>query len=195
MPQTDFFADYQDKDWLVQIIYSLGFKMAPDLNYESPALTYLKDWDAFQSFPSETLFYLVHEDEVRSPLETYCIPSGWRAGKHVIVQRHGGPALTFSVYNAREECGQRILGSGHISYYATYKNTLTGEHEKISPALRSHYRNIVKYIRACGRVFEDRCMDGGVRQYWILPHALEAIRNGARLGDGFDEVFARSEQR
>jgi hypothetical protein len=81
------------------------------------------------------------------------------------------------------------LGAGSIGYYATYKNTLTGEYEKIPALLRSKYRAIVRHIKKRGLLLEQECIGGGTREFWILPGAEKALKKGAKLG-GFDGAAA-----
>jgi hypothetical protein len=184
VPEIDFFAECEDEYGIVRRLFDRGFQLVPDLTYDTPVVLEAHDWDAYCSLrPGATHFFLMSDDTTRSPLVTYQIPgSGWNAGKYAIRQRHGGPSLSMSLYQPYDQDGIQWLPTCSISFYATYRNSFTGEDEKTPESLKMKYRDIAKYIRTNAKLVEQACIDGGTRKYWIMGHAQAAIRNGARLG-------------
>jgi hypothetical protein len=184
MPQTDFFAAPKDVDQLILMIFKLDFYIVPDLTYDSPHVTCIHDFDHFEQVRNQTpLFYLVARAYMSSPLAVNRIEgSGWRAGKYCLSQREGGPSLTFYACPPSIENGCQMVGSGFISYYATYGNTISGQYEKVPRPLVSRYRMIVKAIKDQAHLVEFDCLGPIDRKYWILPEAWTTLRNGGRLG-------------
>ena len=68
------------------------------------------------------------------------------------------------------------LSASWISYYPWYLDSLTGERKKMSRVLVEIYSASAKAIRAKGRRIKP-----GKREYWLLKHAEEFVRDGAKL--------------
>lgn len=192
MPQIDYFAEAADEKALVEIFLNEGFQIIPDLNYDAPGkVMSISDWAGYERVRLETtLFFLFSERTCLSPLETHQVSgTGWRAGKYVVTQRVGGPTLKFLCYRPFERNGRLWIPSGFVSYYATHKNTITGNLERIVPELRLKYHSISKFVRQRARLIEQPCVGGGVRKYWIMKAAQEALKGGACLGvDGLESI-------
>jgi hypothetical protein len=186
MPATDFFAEDEDLEGVLEQSLEMGFRLVPNLTYETPEPVECHDWDSFQYLRSQAkLFFLLHDETNLSPLSIFQIKgSGWNAGKYAIEQKQGGPSLKLSCYPAYEKDNLRWLPTSFISYYAVYRNTLTGEYEKIPKKLRDMYHEIAKYIKQHSELIEREATIGvGILKYWLMEHARESVKNGTRLGE------------
>jgi hypothetical protein len=185
MPEIDFFAEREDEQEMICHFFELGFLLVPELDYESSELMFISDQHSYDNIRSQTnSFFLLHNDCKVSPLITFKIGgSGWNAGKYAIHQRQGGPALHFVSYVPFEKGGIRWLRQGLVSCYATYKNSLTGVYEKIPSLMKSKYKQIADHIKRDGHLMESECLGTSLtRKFYILPHAYQALKKGARLG-------------
>ena len=134
MPQTDFFAADDDEMRLLEFIFQNRLRIIPDLRYESSSVTFIENWHQYQKVRLETqLFYVVSNEEVLSPLGTARVPG---TDKYCVVQRNGGPALTFLCYQPYEKDGAKWILASMVSYYVSYKNTSSGEFERTPTRLR-----------------------------------------------------------
>lgn len=192
MPDVEFYAETQDDEELVRFYLELGFIIVPDITYETPCPMIIKDWTGYETLRAFSgLFFLLDSECQISPLKLFQIGgANWNTGKYAIYQRQGGPALKYVRTPPHERDGIRRICSGLLSYYPTYKNTLTGHYEKVPQTLRNKYRRIAKRIRQISHPVEFECIGGGVRQFRILPHALKALELGAKLAGTIFNGFA-----
>jgi hypothetical protein len=183
MPETEFYAEREDEGRLARLFFELGFYLVPDLTYETSDVAALGNVDSYDRVRLETtLFFALHNEFVHSPLKTFQIGgSGWNAGKYAIHQRQGGPSLSFLCFRPYQKNAIKWLPSGSVGYYATYKNTLTNEYEKIPSGLRGKYHQIRAYILNEGHLIEFENLDSKCRRFWIMPHAFHALKAGSRL--------------
>lgn len=183
MPQTEFYAEKGDEEKLVHGFLRLGFAIVPSLTYDTQELIYLRDFEGYEQIrPRASLFFAVHKEWMLSPLLTYRIGgTGWNAGKYAIYQRQGGPSLSFLCLRPYEKDGGHWLPSGNILCYPTYRNTVTGEHEKIPSALRAKYHEMRKLVMEGSHMVEYECLGGGSRRFYLMPRAHDAVASGARL--------------
>lgn len=96
--------------------------------------------------------------------------------KYYIVQRNGGPTIDLFQTGLVEVEGKPALGSGSISYYPTFWNTLTEENQKPPKALAKFYRHIVSRIKA-----NSTKLVRGERVYCIGPGAQKLVEQGLEL--------------
>lgn len=172
MPHTDFFAEPQDTDNLVRSALGSGLRIVPDFAYQTPDPLFISAWAEFDRVRSHHHFYLVCDDCVRSPFSFTHV----RFPDYRIIPRHGGPALSLLFYPPYDRDGIRLIPDGFLSYYATYRNTVTKEQETIPACLRAKYRALANGIKRASHPA------GVKRKYWVMPHAYEAIKAGSQLG-------------
>jgi hypothetical protein len=184
MPQIDFFVEPNDENVLVRLFFQLGFTIVPDICYDEPTLIYVTNLATYEKFRSLAhSFFLWTEECAASPLIMFqVVGTGWNAGKFSIHKRQGGPTLHFVCHPSTMRDGVHIVPAGLVSYYGTYKNTTTSEFEKVPAILRSKYRAIAERIRLGSRKVTFECVEGGIRTYWIMPEALQAVKAGGELG-------------
>jgi len=157
--------------------------MVPNVTSDTPDIRYLRDRKAYDRVRTQAVsYFLLHDDCNSSPLVMFQIGgSGWNAGKYVLHQRQGGPVLHFVRSAPETRDGILWLPSSLVSYYPTYKNTLTGRSERAPQLLRSTYAKIASTIKKQGHVVQFERVNGNWTHNWILPSAYDALRQGARL--------------
>ena len=175
MPQTDFFLECDDAERVVQYIFSRGGRLVPDFNDQATP-TVIHDVVTFKQFGEQRLFFIQFDAYTRCPLELHRIEGGYYEGKYSVTQRWGGPTIDLYLPPPGVKDGVRWLRDGGISYYATYRNTVSGCDERVPEELRRIYRDIVKEIKAGARPVE-----GKHRKYWIGPAAYRSLRAGSKL--------------
>lgn len=183
MPETEFFANAQDEEAIVARLFELEFTLIPDIAHATTEMTFIREFHAYVGARSRTsLFFAINRNIIRSPLNVIQIPgSGWNGGKYAIRQREGGPSLFFTCFRNADRKQVLEIGAGSIGYYATYKNTANSKQERPPSNLIVLYRNIRGLIQEQGHLIRFEGIRSSLRDYWILPQALESLRNGATL--------------
>ena len=178
MPQTDFLGMPEDEERIIRHAFAQGMEIVPDLSYASRDIIVISEWEPYRQFRNQTtLFFLFSADTLLSPFQTGELKDH---EQYYIMQRFGGPYVMFSYYSPYEKAGITIIPGGSISHYATYYDSLTGEHVKPSAEFKKLYRSIDSEIRLGASRAECPCIEGGTRDYWLTPKAREAIESGAK---------------
>lgn len=181
MPQCDFFLSEADEDRVVWWILSSGAWIAPDLDYSQPKHDVVRTADAYWNVRNQTnLFFILHESFYRCPLELRVHSSGPKAGRFFLMQRNGGPALSFFCPRVYEKGESKCLPAGMLAYYPTYRNTARAENEKTP-------KELVRYFREVTAVIQDEADQRtvGSRIYWIGKDAKTRFRDKS-LRPGMD---------
>jgi hypothetical protein len=151
VPDTTFLFVDSEMDVLLDKILSMEFALIPDLRYLTPEPLLCRDRPSVMRFaPAQYSWHLVRDDFSSTPLEWIHLDRGPDKGKYWIWPRDGGPMidLDWSGAHTSKEEGFRFVRQGHVSYYATTRNTVTGEQERAPRAQRDAYKELAAFIRS-----------------------------------------------
>jgi len=180
MPQTDFFAMPEDEERLIRFAFDMGMEAVPDIRYDDHTIVVISKWEAFCKFRHQTqLFFLFSNDTLQSQFQTVEIDG---TGEYVIAQKYGGPYIFFLNYSPIKKDDKFEIPGGMISYYPTYYDSLTGNPEKPSGEFKRLFKSLNDEIKRNAKLIQEKCFDGGMRNYWVTENTEESIRNGAELG-------------
>lgn len=174
MPQCDFFVTGKDEARVVDWILSCDGCLVPSLDYDTPQYEEVRSSKEYLNARERTnLFFILHPSFYECALAIKRHSSGPKAGKYFLIQRVGGPALSWFVPRIYEK-GGIILPAGMVAYDPTYRKVVHGENQKVPKSISSFYLDLLKVLKegAVPRKLE-------LRTYWIARDALEAFRDGS----------------
>lgn len=177
MPQLDFFLTQDDELEVVDWILSRSAWLIPDRDFATSSCEEVRARDAFLRIKGKArLFFILHDSYYRIPLELRRYGSGPKQGEYFIVQRSGGPALSFLCLPPFVRDGEQYLPPGMIAYYKTYWNPDRGLNESTPPELVVFYDQLSRVIRQNGQPVRM-----GPRTLWVGKHARAERAAGMKL--------------
>ena len=129
MPEVSIFFDREDERRLVTRILSLGARFVPDLNYDAPQYSDIRDLASYTIARRDARhFFVLFDCYDECPFEMCVISGGYYGGKFAIRQRVGGPAIDIAGCVQYVKEGVAWISGGSYGYFTTYRNTVTGEY-------------------------------------------------------------------
>lgn len=175
MPQCYFFVTQEDEARIVDWILGDDGWLVPGLDYDTPKYEEIRSTEKYLDARQKTnLFFVLHPSFYECALALVAHSSGPKVGKHFLMQRVGGPALSWFVPRIYEKENLKVLPAGMVAYYPTYRKAIPGEIQEVPKETGSFYRDLLRVLKlgASPRKVE-------LRTYWVARNAEEAFREGS----------------
>ena len=149
MSEYRFYGSMEDRGKILEGLFSLGFRVIPNLNYQDHTPTEFRDMNAglAQAMSVNKLLY-VSGPFTKHPPALSLIESGPFKGTHVIeaTLKRGGPILSLSLPSCTTERGRIKLGPGSLFHPREYWIEDGTKLVPPSQELREGYRRLKKVI-------------------------------------------------
>lgn len=176
MPEIGLYLDEEDELQIVRDMFDQRLELVPDLHYSKKQYLRLRSERDFLKYRKQTgLFFAVRPDFARLPLE---LDHNQVGGKEwfFIVQRNGGPALTFNCGGTFESRGVVFVKPGSLHHYPTFWDYRVKRNLAVPVGLRQLYLALGKSIK---RTYSPVRFQK--RKFWVGPCAAKRRAAGAEL--------------